>query len=96
MTHGLAQVQIPVVKLHAPATRKSGLGAMLFAGFVIVSAGAFAGGGLFTVVVVVGATVVGVTTVVGVGTVVVGLLEAVDVEREVEVGLFETTWRCRV
>jgi hypothetical protein len=38
-------------------------------------------GALFTVVVVVGATVVGVTTVVGVGVVVVGLVEPFEVER---------------
>lgn len=96
-THGSAQLQTPDPKVHVPAARKFGLGAMLAAGFVISGAGALVTGGLLTVVVVtgrltvvvdamvvvvVGATVVGVTTVVGVGVVVVGLDEPFVVGRE--------------
>jgi hypothetical protein len=78
----LAQLQTPDAKLHVPGARKFGLGAMLADGFEIERGGAFVTGGLFTVVVVVGATVVGVTTVVGVGIVVVGLGEPFDVDRD--------------
>jgi hypothetical protein len=52
---------------------------------------AFVTGGLFTVVVVVGATVVGVTTVVGVGMVVVGAGEPFEVERDAGVPEVATT-----
>ena len=64
-------------------------------GFEIDRAGALVTGGLFTVVVVAGATVVGVTTVVGVGTVVVGLVEPFEVERDVWVADVTATraWR---
>lgn len=65
-------------------------------GFEIVSAGALVAGGLFTVVVVMGATVVGVTTVVGVGAVVVGLAEPFVFEREFGVNDDFTTRSCRV
>ena len=80
-THGLAQLQTPLAKLHAPVARKFGLGSMLAEGFETEGAGALMTGALFTVVVVVGATVVGVTTVVGVGVVVVGLVEPFEFER---------------
>jgi hypothetical protein len=80
----LAQLQTPEPNVHVPGARKSGLGAMLAAGFEMesVGAGGFVGGELFSVVVVVGATVVGVTTVVGGGVVVVGLVEPIGFERE--------------
>jgi hypothetical protein len=90
-TQGLAQVQTPLTKVHVPAARKFGLGAIFADGFVIESAGDFGTGGLLMVVVVVGATVVGVTTVVGGGVVVVGLFEPVELDRGLCVALEDTT-----
>lgn len=94
-THGLAQLHTPETKVQVPGAKKSGLGAMLAAGFEIVSAGVFlAGGGLLTIVVGVGATVVGVTTVVG-GVVVEGLFEPFDTVRDLVIEDLVATIECR-
>ena len=68
---------------------------MLADGFEIERAGALVTGGLFIVVVVVGATVVGGTTVVGGGVVVVGLGEPFEAGREFRFEVAATTceWR---
>jgi hypothetical protein len=87
----LAQVQTPLTNVHAPATRKFGLGAILADGFEIDSGGDFVTGGLLMVVVVVGATVVGVTTVVGGGVVVVGSVEPFESDRDFCVEVEATT-----
>ena len=83
-TQGLAQLHTLEPNVQVPGARKFGLGAILAAGFEMesVGAGGFVTGGLFSVVVVVGATVVGVTTVVGGGVVVVGFVEPFGFERE--------------
>jgi hypothetical protein len=93
----LAQLQTPETKEQAPGARKLGLGAILPEGFEMANVGALTGG-LLTVVVVVGATVVGVTTVVGggVGMVVVGLEEPFEFECDAGVSVFATTRECRV
>jgi hypothetical protein len=57
-TQGLSQLHVPLVSAHGPVWRKSGFGAMLAAGFEIVSAGGVTVGALITVVVVTGAMVV--------------------------------------
>ena len=82
--------------MHVPVAKKSGLGAMLPDGFEIVSGADLVTVGLFNVVVVVGATVVGVTTVVGGGVVVVGLEEPVEFERDWALAVLATACEWRV
>jgi hypothetical protein len=84
-----------VANEQVPEARKSGAGAMLPDGFEIERVGALVGGELLIVVVVVGATVVGVTTVVGVGVVVVGLEGPFGVERAGMVAVDSITRACR-
>jgi hypothetical protein len=89
----LAQLQTPDANAHAPGARKFGLGVMLADGFEIEKVGALVtgAGALLIVVVVVGATVVGVTTVVGVEVVAVGFGEPCPVVRDFGVATNVTT-----